>query len=445
MDEARKLKAEILQQVKRYYKVAHQKRPFVPFETRINYSGRVYDEHEMVNLVDAALDFWLTFGPYGREFEKRMRRFFGARDFVLVNSGSAANLLMVSTLCSPQVKGHLRPGDEVLTPAVTFPTTLTPIIQNQLVPVFVDCEVGTYNVNPVLLEDAISERTRAIFIPHTLGIPCNMEIIMDLVKRYDLFLLEDGCDALGATFDGKLVGTFGHMSSLSFYPAHQIMMGEGGGVAINQPGFKRTARSIRDWGRDCWCDPGKSNTCGKRFGWQLGELPFGYDHKYIYSNIGYNLKPTDLQAAIGLAQVDKIEQFVEARRRNFWRLYEGLKPLEDYLILPRIDPRTTLSPFGFPITVRDGVDRNRLIQHLEAANIETRLVFGGDILRQPGFMHIERRVHGTLEQSDTIMRNTLFVGVYPGLTEEIIDYVVEMFKGFFQPAGTRSRALEIVE
>jgi len=452
-DSAAELKTQVLELVGRYYQIAHQRKPFEPGKTRITYSGRVYDEREMVNLVDASLDFWLTSGPYAHKFETKMSQFFNSRDFILVNSGSSANLLMVATLCSPQLKRYLRetdlpplqPGDEVITPAVTFPTTLAPIIQNSLVPVFVDCEVGTYNVNPELVEDAIGPKTRAIFVPHTLGNPCDMNVIMDVASRRNLWVLEDGCDALGATFDGQLVGTFGAMSSLSFYPAHHITMGEGGGVVVNHPRLKKTLRSIRDWGRDCWCDPGKSNTCGKRFGWQLGELPFGYDHKYIYSNIGYNLKITDLQAAIGLAQMEKIEPFVAARRRNFRLLYEGLKALEDYLILPRIDPRANPSPFGFPITVRDGIDRSCLIQHLEAANIETRLVFGGNILRQPGFVNIERRVHGSLEQSDTIMRNTLFVGVYPGLTEEMIDYMIETFGSFFKTVSSVSRPTEGIE
>jgi len=440
MENVAELKTQILEMVRRYYRLAHQRKPFEPGKTRITYSGRVYDEQEMLNLVDSALDFWLTAGPYADKFERKMCQFFNSRDFILVNSGSSANLLMVATLCSTELRRYLRPidlpplqpGDEVITPVVTFPTTLAPITQNRLVPVFVDCEVGTYNVNPELIEDAIGPKTRAIFVPHTVGNPCDMGIIMDVARRHDLWVLEDGCDALGATFDEQLVGTFGAMSSLSFYPAHHITMGEGGGVVVNHPRLKKTARSIRDWGRDCWCDSGKFNTCGKRFGWQLGELPLGYDHKYIYSNVGYNLKVTDLQAAIGLAQTKKIGQFVQSRRHNFWRLYEGLKPLEDYLILPKIDPRANPSPFGFPITVREGIDRNQLIQHLEAANIETRLVFGGNILRQPGFMHIERRVPGSLEQSDVIMRDTLFVGVYPGLTEEMIDYVVEQFYLFFR-------------
>ena len=434
------LKSEILELVSRYVEVAHQPAPFVPGRTRVAYSGRVYDARELVNLVDAALDFWLTFGRYAETFERRMQTFFNAPGFCLVNSGSAANLLMVATLCAPELSTMLRetdkpvlhPGDEVITPAVTFPTTLAPIIQHRLVPVFVDCEVGTYNVNPALLEDAIGPRTRAMLLPHTLGNPFDVATVMEIAARRRLWVMEDGCDALGATFDGKLVGTFGELSSLSFYPAHQMTMGEGGGMVINHPRLKKTARSIRDWGRDCWCDPGKSDTCGKRFGWQLGELPCGYDHKYTYSNIGYNLKPTDLQAAVGVAQLDKVEGFVAARRRNFRRLYEGLAPFEEFLILPRIDPRANPSPFGFPVTVRDGVDRNRLIHHLEAANIETRLVFGGNILRQPGFLRIERRVPGSLEQSDLIMRRTLFVGVAPGLSTEMMDYVIDEFASFFR-------------
>lgn len=433
------LKAQILDLVRRYHKVGHKRKAFEPGKSRVPYSGRIYDEREMVNLVDSSLDYWLTAGPYADKFERKMRQFFDSKDFVLVNSGSSANLVMMTTLCAPELKQLLRAsdlspleaGDEVITPAVTFPTTLAPIIQNRLTPVFVDCEVGTYNINPHLIEEAIGEKTRAIFVPHTVGNPCDMETIMDVAERHRLWVLEDGCDALGATFNDRLVGTFGAMSSLSFYPAHHITMGEGGGVAVNHPRLKKVARSIRDWGRDCWCDPGQSNTCGKRFDWQLGELPDGYDHKYMYSNIGYNLKVTDMQAAIGLAQTEKIAEVVAARRKNFWSLFEGLKPLEDKLILPKIDPRANPSPFGFPVTVREGIDRTRLVQHLEDANIETRLVFGGNILRQPGFMNIERRIHANLDESDTIMRSTLFVGVYPWLTEEMIGYMVETFTKFF--------------
>jgi CDP-6-deoxy-D-xylo-4-hexulose-3-dehydrase len=435
-DHAGELRAAILEMVRQYHAAARQPKPFIPGVSRIQYSGRVYDDQEMVNLVSAGLDFWLTLGPYGEKLETAMRTFFGSRDFVLVNSGSSANLLMVATLCSPDLdrligetgKPRLCPGDEVITPAVTFPTTLTPIVQNRLVPVFVDCEVGTYNLNPRLIEEAVGPRTRAILLPHTLGNPCAMDVIADIARRRNLWLLEDTCDALGATFDGKLAGTFGDMASLSFYPAHQMTMGEGGGVAINHPRLKKTARSIRDWGRDCWCDPGRNDTCGKRFCWDFGDLPSGYDHKYVYSNLGYNLKPTDLQAAIGLAQFAKVPGFVEARRRNFRRLYEGLRPLAEHIVLPTVDPRANPSPFGFPITVREGIDRKAVTGQLEAANIETRLVFGGNILRQPGFRNIEKRIHGTLAESDRIMRNTFFVGVYPGLTGEMLDYMIETIR-----------------
>lgn len=434
------LKAQILELTAEYSRQVHASKPFEAGKSRVNYSGRVFDEREVVALVSSSLDFWLTFGPHGNEFERKMQQHFGARDFVLVNSGSSANLLMIATLCAEELDANLRPddkprlrkGDEVITPAVTFPTTLAPIVQHGLVPVFIDCEVGTYNVNPALIEDAISPKTRAIFVPHTVGNPCDMATIMDVAARHSLWVLEDTCDALGATFDGRAVGTFGDMASLSFYPAHQMTMGEGGGVVVNMPRLSKTCRSIREWGRDCWCDPGKSNTCGKRFGWQLGELPIGYDHKYIYTNIGYNLKPTDMQAAIGLAQIEKLPRFVAARRRNFTRLLEHLRPLEDYLILPRIDPRAEPSPFGFPITLREGIDRPKIIEKLEAANIETRLVFGGNILRQPGFRNIARRVHGELTDSDIIMRQTFFVGVYPGLSDEAIDYLAEQIGLCFQ-------------
>jgi len=428
------LRETIFTLVRRYYEVAHVRKPFVPGKTRLSYSGRVFDASEMVSLVASSLDYWLTLGPYGDKFERRMQEFFHSSDFVLVNSGSSANLLMIATLCARELdqllgdtaKPRLVPGDELITPAVTFPTTLTPIVQNQLVPVFVDCEIGTYNINPALIEAAIGPRTRGIFVPHTLGNPCDLDVIMEIAGRHNLWVLEDCCDGLGATFDGKLVGTFGDMASLSFYPAHHITMGEGGGVAINHPRLKKTSRSIRDWGRDCWCDPGKNNTCGKRFEWKLGDLPEGYDHKYIYSNLGYNLKPTDMQAAIGLVQMDKAPEFIERRRQNFWRLYDGLTPIEDRIILPVVNPKADPSPFGFPITVRGGLDRTKLVCALEDANIETRLVFGGNILRQPGFKDIPKRINGSLEQSDGIMRRTFFVGVYPGLESEAIDYMIDV-------------------
>jgi CDP-4-dehydro-6-deoxyglucose reductase, E1 len=429
--EADQLKQEILDKVRQYYQVAHKPQPFVPFKTRVQYAGRVFGDTEMVNLVDSALDFWLTLGPYGELFEYKMKKYLGARDFVVVNSGSTANLTAVLTLTSNLLENPLRPGDEVLTPAVTFPTTLAPLIHGGLIPVFVDCEVGTYNINPRLLEGAISPRTRAIMVPHTLGVPCDMDVICDLAKRHRLYLVEDSCDALGATFKGKSVGTFGDLATVSFFPAHQMTMGEGGGVVVNDAGLARVVRAVRDWGRDCWCAPGETNTCGKRFGWQLGDLPQGYDHKYVYSTLGYNFKPTDMQAAVGVAQLDRLSDFVEKRRRNFHRLYKGLEPFQDRLILPTLDPRANPSWFGFTITVRDGVSRQSLVQWLESANIETRQVFGGNILKQPGYRDIPHRVYGTLEQTDRIMRDTFFIGVYPGLTDEMLEFVIKRIEEFF--------------
>lgn len=430
--QADELKVEILDKVARYYELVHKPRGFVPYKTRIQYAGRVFGSQELVRLVDSSLDFWLTLGPYGELFENRMKKFFGARDFVLVNSGSTANLTAVMALMSEQLEDPLRPGDEVITPAVTFPTTLAPIVHGGLLPVFVDCEIGTYNINPHLLEGAITRKTRAIFIPHTLGNPCDMDVTIDLAKRHHLYVIEDCCDALGATFRGKLAGTFGDLATLSFYPAHQITMGEGGGVIVNRGKLSRIVRSVRDWGRDCWCAPGESNTCGRRFGWELGELPEGYDHKYTYSNLGYNFKPTDLQAAIGVAQTERIFKFIDARRRNFRRLWKGLEPYQDHLILPALDSRSDPSWFGFPITVKESLSRKVLVGWLENANIETRGIFSGNILRQPGYRNIKRRVHGTLEQSDRIMRDSFFMGVYPGIDDTMVDFVLDRFADFFK-------------
>ncbi len=434
-NEAENLKQEILERVRRYYEVVHKPRPFVPYKTRVQYAGRVFGAEEMVNLADSALEFWLTLGPYGELFEQKMKRFLAVRDAVLVNSGSSANLTAVLALMSSQLDKPLKPGDEVITPGVTFPTTFAPLVHSGLVPVIVDCEVGTYNINPHLLKDAISERTRAIMIPHTLGNPCDMDIISEVVRDFQLYLIEDSCDALGATFRGKLVGTFGDLATLSFYPAHQMTMGEGGAVLVNNPVLLRIVRSVRDWGRDCWCAPGESNTCGKRFGWQLGDLPLGYDHKYTYSNVGYNFKPTDLQAAVGVAQLDRLPEFVEKRRCNFMRLHTGLETFQEYLVLPRLEPRANPSPFGFPITVQNGISRRELVQWLENANIETREVFGGNILKQPGYKDVRARIHGTLDETDRIMRDTFFIGVYPGLTDEMIEFVLSVFRDFFKQHG----------
>jgi len=435
---AEALKAEILDKVRQYHAIAHARPAFVPGKSRVNYAGRIFGPEEMVNLVDSSLDFWLTMGPYGELFETRMKRFFGARDFALVNSGSTANLTAVMALMSRQLERPLVAGDEGITPAVTFPTTLAPLVHGGIIPVFVDCEIDTCNVDPAALEAAISPKTRAIMVPHTLGNPCDLDALADIVRRHDLLLVEDCCDALGSTFGGRLVGTVGDLATLSFFPAHHITMGEGGGVIVNSGRLAPIVKSVRDWGRDCWCAPGESNTCGKRFGWQLGELPCGYDHKYTYSNLGYNFKPTDMQAAIGVAQMDRLPAFVEARKANFRKLYDGLRQYSDRLILPRLDPRADPSWFALPITVQGGVSRRELVHWLESANIETREVFGGNILRQPGYIGIPMRVSGSLERTDRIMNDTFFIGVYPGLTDEMIAYVLQTFAAFF--ATPRHRA-----
>jgi CDP-6-deoxy-D-xylo-4-hexulose-3-dehydrase len=426
------IEAEIFRLVEEHHQVAHGRKPFVPGTTKVAYAGRVYDSEEMKSGVESVLQYWLTAGPFARKFEDTMKGFFDAQAAYLVNSGSSANLLMISTLCSPQLKNRLQPGDEVITPAVTFPTTLTPIVQNGLIPVFVDCQPGEYDIDVSQLESAIGPRTRCIFVPHTVGIPCNMDAILHVAEKHDLWLLEDGCDALGATWGGRLVGTFGAMSSISFYPAHHMTMGEGGMVVVNKPGVRRTCLSIRDWGRDCWCEPGVNNTCGKRFDWQLGDLPHGYDHKYIYSNLGYNLKVSEMQAAIGCAQFEKLPTFIEARRRNARFYLERLQEFQEHLIMPTWPEKANPSWFGFPITLREHIDRRSFIKWLEDVNIETRLVFGGNILKQPGFMHIPRRVHGELSGTETIMKQTLFIGVYPGLTQEMLDFTADRIGSFFK-------------
>jgi CDP-6-deoxy-D-xylo-4-hexulose-3-dehydrase len=333
---------------------------------------------------------------------------------------------------SHKLEEPLRAGDEVITPAATFPTTLAPQLQNGLVPVLVDCELGTYNIDAGLIEAALSPRTRAIMVPHTLGNPADLDRICQIAEKHHLYLIEDTCDALGSTFNGRPAGSFGDLATISFYPAHHITMGEGGAVISNKARYGSIVRSIRDWGRDCWCAPGESNTCGKRFGWQLGELPTGYDHKYSYTHLGYNLKPTDMQAAIGVAQLERLDDFVARRRANFDQLYEGLRPYEDRLLLPSFDPRARPSWFGFPITVREGIQRRALVQWLEDANIETRELFGGNILKQPAFREAAVRVYGELRNTDRVLRDTFFIGVYPGLDARMIEFVIDRFGTFFK-------------
>ena len=409
--------------------------PFIPGKSRVPYAGRVYDEKELCNLVDASLDFWLTAGRYSESFESDLAELLDIDTALLVNSGSSANLVAFSALTSPLLKDRrIKPGDEVITVAAGFPTTVNPIIQNQAIPVFVDVELGTYVPTLDAIKKAISPRTKAVMIAHTMGIPFDAAGLKKLCDEKGLWLIEDCCDALGSKLDGKYLGTFGDLATLSFYPAHQITMGEGGAVLTDDDQLARIARSFRDWGRDCYCSGGENNTCGKRFTQQFGTLPFGYDHKYVYSHIGYNLKVTDLQAAIGCAQLEKLDTFIKARRSNWETLYNALEPYSDYLILPETPANTEPCYFGFVITVRKdaGFTRNELTVFLEEARIETRNLFCGNLIRHPAYEQIEYRVAGDLENTDTIMNNTFFIGVYPGLKPGQIEYVTEVFHRFFR-------------
>lgn len=431
------LRREILDRVAGFYALAHAERPFTPGETKIHFAGRVYDARELVSMVDAVLDFWLTLGRFADEFVTRLAEFLGVERALLVNSGSSANLVAIETLLSREMGGRrLHPGDEVIVPAVSFPTTIAPLVRGGLVPAFVDCDLGTYNPNLDAVEAAVTDRTRAVVFAHTLANPVNMTRLMDIARRHDLFVVEDICDALGSRWDGQLVGTFGHLATLSFYPAHHITLGEGGAVVTNSARLARIARSIRDWGRACWCtaqDTGPNGACGHRFDYKVPGVPGTYDHKYLYSNIGYNLKPTDIQAALGVAQLEKLPDFIAARKCNFQRLYDGLKPYEEHLILPAWDPRADVSWFAFPMTVRDEAPfrRRELLQWLEAARIETRLLFAGNITRQPAYRDITYRTVGELANADLVMRGAFFVGVYPGLDEPRLDYMLQTFSAFF--------------
>lgn len=440
MSEAEVLRQNILAQVAEYYKVVHADRPFIPGESRVHYAGRVYDAREMQGMVDAILDFWLTAGPFAEQFEQRLGAFLGVRNVIPVNSGSSANLVALSTLSSRQLPEAMRPGDEVIVPAASFPTTVNPILQNQLVPVFVDSRLGDYNLDPEQLEAALSPRTKALVFAHTLGNPADMDAVMSFVREHDLYLVEDTCDALGSLWDGKMLGTFGHMATLSFYPAHHITMGEGGAVYTDRPLLAKIARSIRDWGRDCWCgyDNPTNGKCGIRFRREVPGMPGFYDHRYFYTEIGYNLKLTDPQAAMGLAQLEKLPDFIQKRRRNFTYLYQGLKPYEEFLILPEWHEKATPSWFAFPLTVRDEAPfmRHDLTRFLEQHLVETRPLFAGNILKQPAYRDIEHRVIGDLAAADQIMRGTFFVGVFPGLDLPQLDYMIETFAAFFAQLST---------
>lgn len=427
------LRREILALVEQYAQISCAPQPFTPGSTPIPPTGKVLGAAELKNMVEASLDGWLTTGRFNEQFEVALARVLGVKHAITVNSGSSANLVAFSTLTSSKLGDRaIRPGDEVIGVAAGFPTTVNPILQFGAVPVFVDVDIPTYNVDPTRLEAAITPKTRAIMLAHTLGNPFNLDIVTDLCRKHGLWLVEDCCDALGSTWNGKQVGTFGDIATLSFYPAHHITMGEGGAVFTNNSELRQIAESFRDWGRDCYCAPGRDNTCGKRFCWKLGDLPYGYDHKYTYSHLGYNLKITDMQAACALAQLDRLDGFIERRRHNFAFLSERLKTCEDSLILPQATPGSNPSWFGFPITLREKapVSRTDLLSYLDQKKIGTRLLFGGNLIKQPYMKGRNYRVSGDLAQTDTVMHNTFWIGVYPGLSEAMLDYAAQEIERF---------------
>ena len=438
------IRSQILELVKEYHTAKFAFKTFDPDKDMVHYAGRVFDAEEIVNLVDASLDFYLTANRYAERFESEFADYLGLANALLVNSGSSANLVAMTTLTSPKLKDRgLKPGDEVITTACGFPTTLNPILQNQLIPVFVDVNLGDYTAIPERLADAISSKTKAIMMAHTMGVPFHLDAVIDLVKKHNLWLIEDNCDALGSTYtlpasapssslSARLTGTFGHLSTFSFYPAHHITLGEGGCVATDDDDLARIAHSIRDWGRDCYCAGGENNTCGKRFSQHSGTLPYGYDHKYVYSHIGYNLKVTDMQAAIGCAQLKKLDQFIVKRKDNFNKLNELLKPYEQFLILPKATENSDPSWFGYVITVKDqaGFTRNDLTTFLEANRIETRNLFSGNLLCHPAYKNIPNRVAGNLTNTNFIMNNTFFIGVYPGIDDDRLNHIKAVFERF---------------
>ncbi len=431
------MREAVLSAAKNYFASLPAKRP-QPGTDYIPVTGKVLDEDDLVHLIEASLDMWLTAGRFAQQFEREFAAFMGHKNCLLVNSGSSANLVAFSALTSPLLgKRRVGPGSEVLTVAAGFPTTVNPIIQNRCIPVFVDVELGTYQVNVDLLEKAITDKTRAVMIAHTLGNPMDLTRIRDLCQRHQLWLIEDCCDAVGAEFQDQRVGTFGDLATVSFYPAHHITMGEGGAVLVSDPILKKAAESIRDWGRDCWCPPGQDNTCNKRFNWRLGDLPKGYDHKYTYSHVGYNLKVSDMQAAIGVSQLKKLTRFIEIRRRNFEYLRNRLADLEDVLVLPQSTLDSKPSWFGFPLTVKPHprANRNDCVKFLESKKIGTRLLFGGNLVKQPAYKNVECRVASSLENTDTIMNSTFWLGVYPGLDEEHLDYVSKHVHAYFDECG----------
>ena len=426
------LKSEILSLVHKFAENKLIADPFFPGKTPVPVSGKVLDADDYVALTNSSLDGWLTAGSFTEEFERQLAKFVGARSSLFVNSGSSANLLALSGLTSPKLGDRaLKPGDEVLTVAMGFPTTVNPIIQNGLKPVVVDIELGTYDAIPEMLAEAVSSKTKAIMLAHTLGNPFDLDTVQKLCKDHDLWLVEDSCDALGSTYRGQRTGSFGDTSTVSFYPAHHITTGEGGAVFVKSPLVRKQVESFRDWGRDCYCASGHDDTCQKRFGWKLGDLPEGYDHKYTYSHIGYNLKATDMQAALGLSQIKKLDKFIEARKKNFSYIYDRLKDISG-LILPVATEHSDPSWFGFPITLKDdlNIDREDLLRFLDSRQIKTRLMFGGNLLKQPAYKDVEFRVVGDLTNTDIVMKRTFWLGVFPGLTEQMLDFAIDSLNDF---------------
>jgi len=429
------VKNKILDLVKNYSNIYFKEKEFISGVSEVPVSGKVIGSLELQNMVEASLDGWLTTGRFNQQFEEKLSKFLGIKCLLTVNSGSSANLIAFSTLTSPKLKDRaIQKGDEVISVAAGFPTTVNPIIQFGAIPVFIDVKIPTYNINENLVESAITKKTKAIMLAHTLGNPFNVKKIKEICEKYNLWLIEDSCDALGSKFDNQNVGTFGDLATLSFYPAHHITMGEGGAVFTNSKKLERIAESFRDWGRDCYCEPGKDNTCNKRFSWQLGDLPFGYDHKYTYSHLGYNMKITDMQAACGLAQLDSLNEFISKRKNNFNFLYKNLKSLEEFLILPEPEKNSEPSWFGFPLTLRKSNQycRRALIQYLSDSKIGTRLLFSGNLTKQPYMKNIIFKVHGDLKNTDLIMENTFWIGLYPGLSTKHLEYSADKISNFFK-------------
>lgn len=439
MTDIKQLRKEIIEKTIEYYLARFTQNEFIPGKTKVNYAGRVFDQYELTNAVEASLDFWLTEGRFSEEFAEKIAEFLGVENVLLTNSGSSANLLAFSALTSEKLgERRLKPGDEVISVAAGFPATVTPIIQYGLVPVFVDVDIPTYNIDIEMMRKAITPKTRCIFIAHTLGNPFNLDAVIDLANEHNLWIIEDNCDAFGSEYKGKKTGTFGHISTISFYPAHHITTGEGGAICTNNNQLAQLVRAFRDWGRDCYCSGGENNTCGKRFSQQFGNLPFGFDHKYVYSEIGYNLKMTDIQAAIGVAQMDKLSEFCERRKENFREWYRIFSKYPNYFILPKSTENSNPAWFSFIVTLKNGVPftRDEITQCLNNKLIETRNLFAGNITKQPGFMNKNWRVADHLNNTDIIMNNTFFLGTYPGLTKEMFDYTESILEEFLKSKQT---------